>query len=251
MINRRIKATILRLYQYISANTGVCPICERPVRFVKRHTWLRDHYRCSSCNSIPRYRALIDTIKRFYSNYESLVVHESSPNLGASSNFLKARCKGYSSSQLFDDVPRGTFKDGHRSEDLSALTFSDESFDLLITQDVFEHVMEPEKAFKEIARVLKPGGAHIFSMPWYPELKTSRRRAKVENASIIFLEDPIYHGNPVDREKGSLVTFDWGQDFIDVIHKASGMYTTIYLQRDINKGLDGEFLEIFISRKLL
>ena len=44
------------------------------------------------------------------------------------------------------------------------MTFENESFDLFITQDVFEHVMTPNKAFKEIERVLKPGGAHVFTV---------------------------------------------------------------------------------------
>lgn len=238
-----------KLWQYVTSQKGYCPICEQEVRFIKKHTWLRDHYRCSKCNSIPRFRALIDTIKRFYPNWKDLVIHESSPNTGASSTFLKNGCKNYSASQYFDDVPRGDYKDGYRSEDLTALTFSDNSFDLLITQDVFEHVMEPGKAFKEIVRVLKPGGAHIFSMPWYPQLGKTRQRAKVENGKIIYLEEPVYHGNPVNREKGSLVTFDWGQDFIDFIYKSSGMHTIVYLQHDKHKGLEAEFLEIFISRK--
>ena len=34
------------------------------------------------------------------------------------------------------------------------MNFQNESFDLFITQDVFEHVME-QKTFKEIERVLK------------------------------------------------------------------------------------------------
>jgi SAM-dependent methyltransferase len=165
--------------------------------------------------------------------------------------FLKNTCRQYSSSQYFEDVPRGRYQNGERSEDLSALTFGDNSIDILVTQDVFEHVMEPEKAFKEIARVLRPGGAHIFSMPWYPELKRTRQRARVENGAVVHTEEPQYHGNPVDRAKGSLVTFDWGLDFTDIIFKASGMTTIIYLQRDRSKGLDGKFLEIFVSRKSL
>lgn len=231
------------------AEKGYCPICEQQVRFIKWDKWLRDNYRCSRCRSIPRYRALIDTLKRFYPTWENLAIHESSPNNRASSNFLKTKCKNYSSSQYFEDVPRGEYKNGERSEDLSALTFEDSSFDLFITQDVFEHVMEPEKAFREIARVLRPGGAHLFSMPWYPELKTTRQRAKVKDGGIIHLEEPVYHGNPIDREKGSLVTFDWGQDFVDIVYKASGLYTMVYLQKDKMKGIEAEFLEIFISRR--
>jgi SAM-dependent methyltransferase len=246
---KKIRSKAVSLLRYINAQKGVCPICEQQVRFIIKDKWLRDNYRCSRCHSIPRYRALIDTIKRFYPDFVNLIVHESSPNKGASSAFLRNRCKNYSSSQYLEDVPRGEFKDGVRSEDLSALTFEDNTIDLLITQDVFEHVMEPEKAFREIARVLKPGGAHIFSMPWYPRFKTTIQRAKIENGNINYLQEAVYHSNPVDQQKGALVTFDWGQDFVDIIYRASGLYTIIYLQKDRYKGLDGEFLEIFISKK--
>lgn len=247
---KKIRQKVQRYWQRATAQKGYCPICEDTVHFVKRGAWLRDQYKCSKCQSIPRFRALIDALKRFYPGWENMHIHESSPGTGSSSKFLRTRCRNYSSSQYFPDVPRGTFKDGSRSEDLTALTFEDNSFDLVVTQDVFEHVMEPAKAFREIARVLKPGGAHLFSMPWYPELPHTRQRAKTENGSIVHLEQPVYHGNPVDQENGSLVTYDWGQDFVDFIYNVSGMYTVIYLQRDNTKGLDGEFLEIFISRKV-
>ncbi|MDR0583764.1 MAG: class I SAM-dependent methyltransferase [Treponema sp.] len=54
------------------------------------------------------------------------------------------------------------FPKGYRNENLEEQTFSDEMFELIITQDVFEHVYNPEKAFSEIARTLKKA-AHIFS----------------------------------------------------------------------------------------
>jgi len=40
------------------------------------------------------------------------------------------------------------------------------AFDLVITQDFFEHVLRPAKAFAEIARTLKPGGALIYAVPY-------------------------------------------------------------------------------------
>ena len=129
------------------------------------------------------------------------------------------------------------------------MTFADESFDVFCTSDVFEHVIAPEEAFAEIARVLKPGGVHVFTMPWYPKLATTRIRARLEaDGGITHLEEPMYHGNPLSAD-GALVTRDWGRDFDDVIHRCSGMHTTIYLERDRAKGLDGEFLEVFVSRK--
>ncbi|HET6990508.1 MAG TPA: class I SAM-dependent methyltransferase, partial [Bacteroidia bacterium] len=169
---------------------------------------------------------------------------------GEVSKFLKRKCAGYSSSHYFSDVPRGEYKGEFRSEDLSAMTFPDRSFDLIITSDVFEHVFEPAKAFSEINRVLKPGGMHIFTMPWIPWQKTTQQRAKLlPDGTIEYFKKAEYHGNPIGGGKGSLVTFDWGLDFTDFIYNNSGMTTTIYLEVDRKKGLDGKFLEVFISRK--
>jgi hypothetical protein len=109
--------------------------------------------------------------------------------------------------------------------------------------------MFPDRAFSEIARVLKPGGMHIFTIPWYPELKTSRQRAIRVNGKIEHKEKAVFHGNPVDKQ-GSLVTFDWGLDFTEYIYLNSGMTTTIYKEVNRSLGLDGTFLEVFVSRKL-
>ncbi|EEM24564.1 Methyltransferase [Bacillus thuringiensis serovar tochigiensis BGSC 4Y1] len=128
------------------------------------------------------------------------------------------------------------------------MTFQNESFDLFITQDVFEHVMEPKKAFKEIERVLKPGGAHVFTVPWYHTLPKTLQRARINKEGIEYMEEPIYHGNPID-ENGALVTFDWGQDMIEYIYTHANMYTIVYLQKDRSLGLDAEFLHVFISKK--
>lgn len=45
------------------------------------------------------------------------------------------------------------------------LPFPDHSFDLLCAFDVIEHVGDDDKAFSEIARVLRPGGAFFLSVP--------------------------------------------------------------------------------------
>ena len=235
-----------RLYATRKMHRGYCPICESGTMFVIKGDWLREYYFCTGCGSIPRQRALVVALNRFFPDWRRSVIHESSPD-GASSDLLRRSCPGYTSSQYLPGVEFGTFRDGIRCENLESLTFDDASLDLVITQDVFEHVMDPAAAFAEISRVLRPGGAHVFTMPWYPEAERTVQRARRENGQIEYLEEPVYHGNPVDA-RGALVTFDWGRDFTDFVFAHGALTTTIYLSKDRHLGLDAEFLEVFISR---
>jgi SAM-dependent methyltransferase len=149
---------------------------------------------------------------------------------------------------FFPDVPPGGFKDGIRCENLEEQTFADASFDLVVTSDVFEHVLDPARGFSEIARTLRPGGAHVFTVPWYWWKETLVRATRGEDGKIRHFEPADYHGNPID-EKGSLVVTEWGRELCDFIYRTSGATTTAILIRDMNLGLAGEFCEVFITTK--
>lgn len=49
--------------------------------------------------------------------------------------------------------------------DLSMLPFKCESFDIIFSRYVFEHIQAPDQVFTEIARVLKPNGKLIILTP--------------------------------------------------------------------------------------
>jgi ubiquinone/menaquinone biosynthesis C-methylase UbiE len=49
--------------------------------------------------------------------------------------------------------------------DLNHLPFSDRSFDLIFSRSVLEHLKDPCRTFRELARVLKPGGAMVLITP--------------------------------------------------------------------------------------
>ena len=54
----------------------------------------------------------------------------------------------------------------HRIEDVASLPFSDETFDAVVCIEVLEHLFAPQRALKEILRVLKPGrGVLIATVP--------------------------------------------------------------------------------------
>src|SRR5438093_11100591 len=49
--------------------------------------------------------------------------------------------------------------------DLTALPYRSESFDTVVIFDVLEHLIEPDRAVREIARVLRPGGLFHALVP--------------------------------------------------------------------------------------
>lgn len=177
-------------------NNGYCVICEKETTFIEHNDWLRDHYLCSTCHSIPRQRALIHVLNTFFPKWDSYHIHESSPG-GITTQLLIKNCKNYTYSQYFQNYPLGQYFQGIRCENLKDMTL---------------------------------------------------QRARINKEGIEYIEEPIYHGKPIDAN-GSLVTFDWGQDMIEYIYLHANMYTIVYLQKDRSLGLDAEFLHVFVSKK--
>lgn len=229
---------------YIKKNEGYCHCCRNTVTFTSKYSWLRDHYSCSACSSIPRQRHLFHILDKYFPNWEEKNIHESSP----SNDQIKKYAKLYTASQFFNNITLGDYHENIRCENLESLTFDNESFDLFITQDVLEHVFNPNIACKEIMRVLKIGGAHVFTTPKDRLLKKSSPRAVLDNGEVIHLKEEDYHGNPIGEGR-SLVTWNYGDDFEYLINQWCGFTTLTYITRDDSLGLDGEFLEVFVTLK--
>lgn len=234
--------------QPILQSFGHCPTCNQDVEFTSYKPWLRDYFTCSNCGSIPRERALMQVIDTYFPDWRDSIIHESSPGGRGASKRLAMECSYYVPSQYYPDKPLGSIIQGIRCENLETLSFADESIDLHITQDVLEHVFDPLKVFREIKRTLKPGGMHIFTVPLVRKDKPSRRRAKISNDEIIYLEPEDYHGNPVGNGR-SLVTIDWGYDICMHIFKSSGLFTQMIYIDDLTKGIRAKYIEVLVTIK--
>ncbi len=240
---------------YLSTK-GHCPICNNKVSFSTTKPWLRDSLACPKCYAIPRERALMLVLEKYYPNWRELKIHESSPCHRGVSKRLKDECKNYSSSQFFPGQKPGEIIQGFRNENLEHTTFEDGAFDLIITQDVMEHIYHPEMAFKEINRILKSvisegrQGAHIFTVPIVNKHHKTERWAKLgANGVPDFLHEPEYHGNPVDNS-GSPVTMHWGYDIKDFIDSNGNFETSIEYIFDLDQGIWAEYNEVIVSKKI-
>ncbi|MEA5424477.1 class I SAM-dependent methyltransferase [Synechococcus sp. CCY9202] len=92
-------------------------------------------------------------------------------------------------------------------QDLCALSFADASFDLVLCNELFEHVRDLDQAFLEIARVLRPGGRLVATCPmafgqWESILKA---RHNTRSGRTELLEKAEFHGDPIRPKEGSLV----------------------------------------------
>ncbi len=107
-----------------------------------------------------------------------------------------------------------------RHEDLSQLSFADGVFDLVLTQDVFEHIPDYQRTFSECARVLKNDGTLVFTVPFFYDQAETRIRATLDaQGNIQHIHPPEFHGNPVSNE-GSLCFQNFGWDLLDSLQSA-------------------------------
>jgi SAM-dependent methyltransferase len=123
--------------------------------------------------------------------------------------------------QSFSEIPH---------QDLCALSFSDASFDLLICNELFEHVGDLDLAFREAARVLRPGGRLLATCPLaFGQLESivkARHNPVTGQAELI--GEAEFHGDPVRPEGGSLVYRIPGWDVLEQLQEAGFADTAIH-----------------------
>ena len=190
------------------------------------------------------------TINQVIPKWRELRIHKSSPVQRGSSIKLARECPGYLATHYFPDIPLGSAHAGFRCEDLERQTFEDESFHLVITQDVFEHLFRPDLAQQEIWRTLKPGGFHVHTVPIYRSLiQTVQRAERLSDGSIRHLkEPPEYHGNPINSS-GSLVTYHYGYDYADLVASWAPFDVEIRRFNNRTSGIVAAFTEVTICQK--
>lgn len=240
--------------------SGYCSICEGVRDFVAESdtdipekyfpNWYRNCLRCVTCKAPPRERALSHVLDRQRSGWRNLTVHECSPGGWALSPKLRRQCPGYVASQYDPSFPFGELHTSGkwRNENLEAQTFDDDMFDIVITQDVFEHLFHPGRAAREIARTLKPGGLCLMTVPVVRHFGVTERRASLTDEGVVHHLPEQYHGNPVSDGR-SLVTVDWSYDIGAYLSAASGIPFVVMLIDDMSMAIRDPVNAILIGRK--
>jgi SAM-dependent methyltransferase len=184
-----------------------CECCQRLTLVIADQYASPELQTCLFCSANERFELLAMVIRnRYGSSLAQLDVLELDPHSPLRSVLGKART--YTRSYYQENSAASEKKNGAVREDITALTFKNGSLDLIVSSDVLEHVPKLEIAFSETARVLRPGGIHVFTVP--PRGET-RRRAELVNGEPKHLEPPEYHRDPL-CPNGILAFWDIGPD---------------------------------------
>ena len=208
--------------------TDCCTVCGHTGYLRREEKSIRETYRCGGCGASLRYREQARLILKFFSreNSEHLaeLAHESEfqnlriyePGLIGPFRKLFHKLPGYRNSYFWEDVPPGEFREDIQCQDLMNLTYEDNSFDLVLSSDIFEHVRKPFAGFQEVNRVLKPGGFHVFSIPpMHPMRPKTVFRVDTSGPEDVFVLPKHYHSAPMGGK--SLVYTDFGEDMVEIM----------------------------------
>lgn len=195
-----------------------CPVCGS-LAFMRRiKENLRESCNCTSCGATNRKRQIAfivcDAVRRTrggqvrslrdLTRYTDLVIYNTETE-GAVNREL-SRMKNYRASEYFgEEFKSGDTVKGKMHQDLMALSFEDESIDMVLSSDVFEHIPYPYRAHAEVFRVLRPRGRHIFTVPFYKTKYLDEPRTSIDpDGSITHIKPAMHHQDPV-RAEGALV----------------------------------------------
>jgi SAM-dependent methyltransferase len=198
-----------------------CACCERLTIFLCNGS--AEFRACVFCSANERYELLAAEIKsRYGSKLAEMDVLELDPYSPLRKILSRARKHVRTFYEPMEE--RGSFRrDGTMCQDITQLAFPDESFDLIVSSDVLEHVPLLADAFRETCRVLKPEGAHLFTVP--PRLET-KRRAELVEGRVLHLAPPEYHRDPLSPE-GILAYWDMGPDLGEMFSSDSLRFSVV------------------------
>jgi len=218
---------------------ATCNLCGFPV--LRLHPGPAGR-RCVRCLSTFRHRAVGIVLDRLAMAPGARVYELSSR--GALCRHLRRRFAHVTVSELFDGVTPGAFHRGVQCQDVERLTYGDSAFDLVTSTEVFEHVPNDRRAFDEVHRVLRPGGALVFTVPLMAAGATLER-ARIEHGRVVHLVEPEYHGDRL-RGRGAVLAFrTYGPDIVGRLADA-GFAAALERVEDGAHAIDGT---VVVARK--
>ena len=239
-----------------------CIVCNRFFFFFVTDKNLRETCYCRSCNSSNRQRQISYVLIKslldknpVFSSLKGIITRDdisiyNTESKGAVHDILR-KMKNYTCSEYFGgNYASGDYVNGLLHQDLQSLSFNDNSFDVVLSTEVFEHIPDAYDAFKEVYRVLKRGGRHIFTVPFDAAVFKDSVKALIdESGQIKYLADPEYHTDILRPGEGILVYRIFSLEMMVKLSEL-GFFTNMYHLYNPFLGILGNNAIVFESTKI-
>jgi len=238
-----------------------CTVCGSLAVMKRIKDNLRESCNCSACGATNRKRqiALVvcDAVRRTrggrvnsirdLTRYPDMVIYNTETG-GALAREL-SRMENYHASEYFGpEYKSGDSVKGKMHQDLMALSFENDSIDIVLSSDVFEHIPYPYKAHAEVYRVLRSKGRHIFTVPFYKTRFLDEHRTRIDaDGNITHTLPALHHGDPV-RSEGALVHNIFALEMLVNMAKI-GFHTNVYHIHSYWHGILGSGAVVFEAIK--
>lgn len=210
----------------------------------------REELICPVTNLNNRVRAAVQFLEfEFHVNERSKIYL--SEQVTPLYTYLKSKFPNLIGSEYLGLNEKPGFKnvEGIRHEDLTNLSFENNSLDFIISLEVFEHISSPNLGFKSCFEKLKKNGALILTVPFLINEEKNLIRAKVDKSGKIYhLLEPEYHKNPID-ENGSLCFTHFGWEILDQLKTIGFKDAYVILYWSSEFGYFGGLQTIIIAKK--
>lgn len=203
---------------------GYCQCCERNAIFLIdwRYSdgimpYFRERLVCNYCGLNNRQRFVMGYLRKLIRDKKKILkiyCYEQATHFYSAIVKIFGGIHITGSEYIGQDKKPGEIIGNIRHEDALNLSFDNESFDAILSNDVYEHVPNIQKAFQEAYRCLRKNGILIFTVPFSVNEERTKQRAAVDTeGKVVHILPEWYHGNPFSL-KGALVYYDFGWDIL-------------------------------------
>lgn len=167
----------------IDSDTKIkCNICgyETDLEFLHYGKNRRNNEKCPNCYSLKRTRRLwyyIEKHTNILKNKEARILHTS-----PESSIYKKLKELYGQQYTTSDITQSPYID--EIIDIQDIPYEDNTFDLIISSHVLEHVPDDYRAIREFHRILKPGAMIILLVPSLPFLKKTFELPQINTPNL-------------------------------------------------------------------
>jgi SAM-dependent methyltransferase len=233
LAQRHVQEQAIATTAIASTIARTCPLCATPQHFALPSLATgaainpREELHCSGCGLNARMRAAFHLLQRVCPDRAARIYL--TEQVSAAYLWLRRRYPHLTGSEFTRDrrqrLRLARWLWGHgvrrwpRFEDVTGLRLKAQSMDAIASFEVLEHVPDYRAALSEFARVTRPGGWLVMTVPIDLHASLGVQRARLRSdGRIEHLLEPEYHGDPIGA--GVLCYHRFGWNLLDALHAA-------------------------------